>query len=649
MESLCYYCMTPTMAGKKCTVCGRPAVVFSQQADAGTLPPGTELDNGSVVVGARIGRGGFGITYRALDRETGKRIALKEFMPNHMVYRLPDGKEIAVIEGNEDIYLSSRKGFMREARVLNELRQHPNIVRVLFTVEENNTVYYGMEYLEGDNLAVWARNHYPKDLMPAKDACTVLLPIMDALAYCHSKGVLHRDISPDNILICTDKQGKPKPKLVDFGAAYVAIQDYTHTFPNVRKAYFSAVEQMSGSAKDQGSWSDVYSLCATIYYLITGKPPTSSIDILTGTGRLQPPSELGAHISEKAEDVLLHGMTLDYRKRIQTVKDFRTEFCEALGIHYTEHHEKNEHPQSTNPKGKDSEPKELPKEMPSSLSGYEDVKEMSVESPSTPGQKLFIRGLIYALLAAAFYGIGYYLRKEIGLLYGWLAFSCVLLICLLCSGSTPGMAAIGQYYIDREGKRNHARMIPLAFLNASPLGLLDGVFLLSGKEALSSRVCGLECKSRDQRVQSEGPKTSSEVGPDPKPSPRSEPVSSSQIRSSERSSSQSLAMATMKGIEGPMKSRILSICDGDVLGRNPQMAQVTVGGEDATVGRAHCRFVYARKKEKWGIVNLSSNGVAIDGNRIVEKEGKPTVIPDGAKVQIGKSTYIFKGNKKNRE
>ena len=93
-----------------------------------------------------------------------------------------------------------------------------------------------------------------------------------------------------------------------------------------------------------------------------------------------------------------------------------------------------------------------------------------------------------------------------------------------------------------------------------------------------------------------------------------------------------------------MKGRILSVCDGDILGRNPQMAQVIVGGEDATVGRAHCRFVYAKTKGKWGMVNLSTNGIIIDGKRIEEKEGKPTVVPDGARVQIGKSTYVFQGN-----
>lgn len=652
MESLCYYCMTPTMAGKKCTVCGRPPAVFSPTTDAGILPPGTELDGGSVVVGTRIGRGGFGITYRALDRESGKRIALKEFMPNHMVNRLPDGKNVAVIEGSEDIYISSRKGFMREARVLNELRQHPNIVKVLFTLEENNTVYYGMEFLEGDNLAVWVRNQYPKDLMSAKDACTLLLPIMDALAFCHSKKVLHRDISPDNILICKDQQGKPKPKLVDFGAAYVAIQDYTHTFPNVRKAYFSAVEQMSGSEKDQGSWSDVYSLCATIYFLITGKPPTSSIDILTGTGRLQPPRDLGAHISEKAEDVLLHGMTLDYRKRIQTVKAFREEFCEALGVHFEKAHP----PQPSKPKEPlkkppEKQPEELPEEPPKeppkepiTSNQREEENPEPAESSSTPGQKLAIRGLIYILLAAACYGIGYYQWNTIGLVYGWLVFSCVLLICLLCSGSTPGMAAIGQHYTDSEGKRNYGRMIPLAFLNASPLGLLDGAFLLGGEEAVCSRICGLKCINKDQEEKKD-PEPSSEAKSALKPPPKQQHESSQLLRSSESFSSQSRPMAVMKGLEGPMKGRILSICDGDVLGRNPQMAQVTVGGEDATVGRAHCRFVYATKKMKWGIVNLSSNGVTINGDRIVEKEGKPTVIPDGARVQIGMSTYVFKGNK----
>ena len=655
MQSLCYYCMTPTMKGNTCSVCGKPAVSLSQENDAGVLPPGTELDGGSVIVGAKIGRGGFGITYRALDKESGKRVALKEFMPNHLVTRLADGKEVAVVGGNEDTYLSARRSFMREAKVLNELRRHPNIVRVLFTIEENNTVYYGMEFLEGDNLAVWARNQYPKKPMPAKDACTVLLPIMDALIFCHEIGVLHRDISPDNILICKDGQGRTNPKLVDFGAAHVAIEDFTHTFPNVRKAYFSALEQMSGNAKDQGTWSDVYSLCATIYYLITGRPPTSAIDVATGTGRLQPPMELGAQISEQAEDVLMHGMTLDYQKRIQTVREFRSEFCKALGVECAEYAPP---PPSTPAPAPKSEPVKPPEPEPAPPPAEKEEKKKPVSDPADfvtqeeiprEEKRILIRAVIYLLLAGVCYGAGFYFFGPMGLLYGWLAFSLILMLSLLISGSTPGMAAANLRFVDRTGSKNIGRMIAYAFLNASPLGLLDGILLFDGKNALCNRICGLVYQSkgpvkgkkasRQLADESSGPIVSSE----PVASEPVEPVISSPPKPRPSEVNRSRPTAVMKGIDGPMKDRSLRICDGDILGRNPEKAQVVVGGEDATVGRAHCRFVYAKTKEKWGVVNLSSNGVVINENRIVEKEGKPTVIPDGAKIQIGRSTYVFMG------
>ena len=100
----------------------------------------------------------------------------------------------------------------------------------------------------------------------------------------------------------------------------------------------------------------------------------------------------------------------------------------------------------------------------------------------------------------------------------------------------------------------------------------------------------------------------------------------------------------MKGISGPMHGRVLSVYDGDVLGRNPQRAQLLVSSEDGTVSRAHCRFVYAKSKGKWGIVNLSDNGIVVNGNSVSEKEGKPVVIPSGSEIRVGGSTYIFTAN-----
>ena len=654
MESLCYYCMKPTMKGKTCSVCGKPAPVFSRDKDAGILPPGTELDDGSVVIGAPIGRGGFGITYRALDRESGKRVALKEFMPNHLVTRLPDGRGIAVVGGNEEIYLESMRGFMREAKVLNELRRHPNIVKVLFSLEENNTAYYGMQYLEGDNLAAWSREHYPKELMSIRDACVLLLPVMDALSYCHSKGVLHRDISPDNILICEDDPGKPQPKLIDFGAAYVAIQDFTHTFPNVRKAYFSAPEQMSSSSADQGTWSDVYSLCATIYYLITGKPPTSAIDVLAGTGRLKPPREEGARLSEKAEDILLRGMMMDYRKRYQTVQAFREDLCRELRLDYKEFVNPEPKPSEPIPEpvsipvpapAPKPEPELVPQPAPQSEPQASESAGFPEENPARSGKSILIRALVYGFLALVLYGSGFYLLGFPGLPAGWAVFAVVLMISLLCSGSSPGMALAGLRFTVPKGSGKAGRMIGYALLNASPLGFIDGMLLFEGKEALCARICGLKCVSRNAPEPSPKsipePVTLPRPSQAPPPKPKSEPLPVSKSRPSEMRTA-----AILKGIDGPMKGRILTVYDTDVLGRNPQMAQVVVGSEDGTVGRAHCRFVYAKRKGKWGVVNQSANGVMINGMRIDEQNGTPVVIPEGARITIGRSTYEFTGNQK---
>ena len=653
MSTLCYYCMTPTVENGVCKVCGKPAVAVSDK-DVGVLAPGTELDSGSVVVGTKIGRGGFGITYRALDRETGQKVALKEFMPTHLVNRGRDGRTIQVLDGMEDTFNAARRGFMREAKVLHELRRHPHIVNVLFTIEENNTAYYGMELLNGVNLSQWVRQRGKK--IPAKEACEILLPVMDALVYCHDKGVLHRDISPDNIFMENTGNGNVCAKLIDFGAAYVAIENFTHTFPSVRKQYYSPLEQMNTDRNEQGSWSDVYSLAATLFYLITGTPPTSALDIAAGTAVMHPPSAYQVNIPNAAEKVLMHALAQNVSERIQTVSEFRTAICNALGVPWQEILRRDErsgvtlidtnHPEepatgTSTTGGSVLRVEPVPSEsVPSSAHPHEEPPAI----PQAPPQ-YWKRALIAGVQYLTFYGLGYLAFGPAGLAVGYAAF--MLFQFLLVSAGSHGTIGMNADHLTfrygSEPPGTGPAMI-FALWNASPLGLLDGLMLVSGKEALADRLSGLSAVSTSAQAGNAGGQAK------PAPVPRSEPAkeqkppqkkAASQEQASPVQEDATHGSAFIVCLQGPMKGKRFAVHVGDTAGRNPDVSQILLGSEDPTVSKQHCRFIRARNG-KWGLTNLSGNGTGIDGTLILEKNGTPQVLHNGTMIQIGMSTYQFR-------
>lgn len=695
MEQLCYYCMTPTMRGNVCTQCGKSASSREEARNSGLLIPGTELDEGSVVVGEKIGRGGFGITYRALDRETGNRVALKEFMPNHLVNRGADGKSVIVLSGEEDAYIQSRKSFSREAKILNELRHHPNIVRVLFTIEENNTVYYGMEFLDGVNVAEWVVRQN-KGLISAADACKILLPAIDALIYCHKNHVLHRDISPDNILIAKSADGKETVKLIDFGAAHAAIENFTKTFPSVLKKHFSPIEQMT-RGEDQGTWSDVYSLCATIYFLITGKPPTSALDVVTSNNaRIEPPRKLGAKISEDAEDVLMHGLVQDYRKRIQTMDQFRKEFTTALGLKVPPYQDPYPYYKKTDQSEQKKEEKEIitptipetsdkndPQKQETAHLESSTVQEFKLDPLPDPepvpqpneevkrnvvGQFFLYLFQAAAAFAVATYAVkngifGYLVKSDAFgdiafvniLVYTWILFALVTFCFVVTKHATLGMCTNGLIFKGKGNKPiNVLQALLFSVLTTSPLGWLDGLLIAMKSKPLSAQICGLEEHSTVP-VKMDSGKMITKPKAEP-PVPVNPPVElQKEVKTKPSSINQQSSLplsihsgklkesAKLIGIDGPMKGKTLIIHDKDLMGRNSEAVQVVVGSEDATVGRVHCQFHYARSNKKWGIINFSSNGVWINDRFIAKEEGKnrPQVIANNAVIRIGHSKYQF--------
>jgi serine/threonine protein kinase len=255
------------------------------------LPTGTELLRGSYVVQKYIASGGFGITYLATD-SLDREIVLKECFPGALCAR-HEKKVYARSRSNEDNFRSIVDRFIQEARSLAKLN-HPNIVGVHQVFEDNDTAYMALDYIEGcDLLDLLEDDAY--DLQPATVVST-LTKLLDAIAYVHDREILHRDISPDNILIDTSGE----PVLIDFGAAREDIHTTSRILTKlavVKDGYSPHEFYIQGS--DQSPSSDLYALAASFYHLIKGEPPIHSPTRLAevAAGNPDPYEPLEGHIN----------------------------------------------------------------------------------------------------------------------------------------------------------------------------------------------------------------------------------------------------------------------------------------------------------------------------------------------------------------
>lgn len=252
--------------GSVCPHCG------GAQNDAHQLPVGTVL-HGRYQIGKVLGQGGFGITYIGWDRLNNSTIAVKEFYPGGIVFRKSTvSTNVECINSSLVPHYDRNKArFLKEANTLAKFRSIPEIVNIMDFSEENNTAYIIMEYVRGVNLAKYIKLRGGK--LSVEETFRILKPVMEALAKVHSSGIVHRDISPDNIIL--DPMGGAK--LLDFGAVR-AVEN-----PDVEKSLaqstvailkhgFAPIEQYN-SRGSLGPWTDEYAMCATIWYCLTGTVP----------------------------------------------------------------------------------------------------------------------------------------------------------------------------------------------------------------------------------------------------------------------------------------------------------------------------------------------------------------------------------------
>lgn len=233
------------------------------------LPVGTVLSGDQFTITGQLGAGGFGITYRAQDNVLGREIVIKECFPEDFCIRVGQNV-VARNKTHSKAFRSIVTMFMREARSLAKLR-HPNIVGVHRAFEENETAYMAIDLIDGRDLFDLLDEHASL-LSPAR-VKDILLQLLDAIEKVHQAGLLHRDISPDNIII--EKTGTPV--LIDFGAARADATRHTRAVSSmlvVKDGYSPQEFYVLGS--DQAPCSDLYALGATFYHVISGRPPANS-------------------------------------------------------------------------------------------------------------------------------------------------------------------------------------------------------------------------------------------------------------------------------------------------------------------------------------------------------------------------------------
>lgn len=320
---LCMGCMRELPENEEvCPYCGFDRKVYENTRNPMVLPSQTILQ-GRFLVGKTLGKGGFGITYLAWSLTLDIMVAIKEYFPTGLSNRNTLGSQ----SGQQSLYVHTPGGTLeeafqkgledlqKEARILAKI-EVPGVARVMDYFRENGTAYIVMNYIQGESL---------KDYMARKGGTLseqfvldVLKPVIFSLSRIHEKGIIHRDISPDNIMLKADRSAV----LIDFGSARRMLEGREKSMTILLKHGYAPPEQYSSRGR-QGPWTDVYALCATMHYLMTGKAPKEAIDRLSSTDKEGSVTEAlySAGISRETASVLAKGLRLAEEERYQNMDE----------------------------------------------------------------------------------------------------------------------------------------------------------------------------------------------------------------------------------------------------------------------------------------------------------------------------------------
>lgn len=315
-KKYCPYCMTPVGDDGVCPNCGLTSGTYTPLPHH--IPPGTVL-MGRYLVGRVLGEGGFGITYIGCDLRLELKVAIKEYFPTNWVARHSDvSLAVSNYAGAASSYEKGKSRFLYEARTMAKMDKQPEIVSVRDFFELNNTAYIVMEYVDGTTFKELVAQRGGR--IPAGELLHLIEPLFSALSAVHAAGLIHRDISPDNLML-----ERGSVRLLDFGCARESTQgDETMTI--TLKHGYAPIEQYQH--RGQGPWTDVYGLSATIYYCLTGKTPPQALDRLMDDEIIMP-RRLGVDLTEKQEKALLRGMGIKQHQRFRSVEELHTALYEG--------------------------------------------------------------------------------------------------------------------------------------------------------------------------------------------------------------------------------------------------------------------------------------------------------------------------------
>jgi len=314
MGSICYSCFGETVNEYGiCTACGYDDA--GHRVNYPLALPGGSILFGRYIIGKVLGQGGYGITYLARDYQSGQQVAIKEFFPDTMATRTGTTTVTPLSGMRGEHFHYGRDSFLEEAKTMAEFNGNPHIAGVQMYFEENNTAYFVMEYLDGCSFGDYIASRGRR--LSWEDTAQIMLPVLDALSQIHAKGIIHRDIAPDNIFITTDGT----VKLLDFGAARHSLGNVSQSLDAIVKYGFAPKEQYSRRGR-QGPYTDVYAASATIYFALTGVKPDDAIDRST-EDTMPPPSILGAKISEEVDNALMKGLAVEARDRYQSAAELK--------------------------------------------------------------------------------------------------------------------------------------------------------------------------------------------------------------------------------------------------------------------------------------------------------------------------------------
>ncbi len=345
-----------------CPFCGFDPSAYRQNPRC--LPINTVLA-GKYLVGKVLGEGGFGITYMGYDLNMKTRIAIKEYFPVELVSRdttrLSEGggsdRVISLSGEKSKTYRQGLQKYVDEARSVSRFSGTPGIVSVKDFFYENDTAYIVMEYIEGVSLKEYLKQRGGR--LPEEEALAILRPVLEALEQVHGAGIVHRDISPDNIMLTFEGEdgssgesggsgiapvsGQAKAaqsagrtsaggsgtetvhgsiaavRLIDFGAARMTAKNDQKSLTIILKHGYAPEEQYR-SHGEQGPWTDVYALCAVLYRMLTGTVPEPAMDRLFSDD-LKRPEELGAVVSPAVSEAVMKGLAVKKDDRIRTVRE----------------------------------------------------------------------------------------------------------------------------------------------------------------------------------------------------------------------------------------------------------------------------------------------------------------------------------------